>query len=50
MFDALVVWDLDRLTSQPRQLEDWIDAAEGRGLALITTNGEADLTTDGGRM
>jgi site-specific DNA recombinase len=50
LFDALVVWDLDRLTRQPRQLEDWIDAAAGRGLALITTNGEADLTTDGGRM
>jgi DNA invertase Pin-like site-specific DNA recombinase len=50
LFDALVVWDLDRLTRQPRQLEDWIDAAEGRGLALITTNGDADLTTDGGRM
>lgn len=50
LFDALVVWDLDRLTRQPRQLEDWIEAAEGRGLALITTNGEADLTTDGGRM
>ena len=50
LFDALVVWDLDRLTRQPRQLEDWIEAAEGRGLALITTNGDADLTTDGGRM
>jgi site-specific DNA recombinase len=50
LFDALVVWDLDRLTRQPRQLEDWIDAAEGRGLALVTTNGDADLTTDGGRM
>lgn len=50
LFDALVCYDLDRLTRQPRQLEDWIDAAEGRGLALVTTNGEADLTTDGGRM
>ncbi|BBX63029.1 hypothetical protein MSAS_22030 [Mycobacterium saskatchewanense] len=49
-FDALVCYDLDRLTRQPRQLEDWIDAAEGRGLALVTANGEADLTTDGGRM
>jgi DNA invertase Pin-like site-specific DNA recombinase len=28
-FDALVCYDLDRLTRQPRQLEDWIDAAEG---------------------
>ncbi|MDM2493480.1 recombinase family protein [Mycobacteroides abscessus] len=49
-FDAMVCYDLDRLTRQPRQLEDWIEAAEGRGLALVTANGEADLTTDGGRM
>ncbi len=49
-FDALVCYDLDRLTRQPRQLEDWIEAAEHRGLALVTANGEADLTTDGGRV
>lgn len=49
-FDALVCWDLDRLTRQPRQLEDWIDAAEERGLRLVTANGEADLSTDGGRL
>ncbi|UJW35177.1 recombinase family protein [Saccharothrix sp. AJ9571] len=49
-FDALVCWDLDRLTRQPRQLEDWIDAAQDRGLLLVTANGEADLSTDGGRM
>ncbi|MEV7046601.1 recombinase family protein [Amycolatopsis sp. NPDC051061] len=49
-FDALVCWDLDRLTRQPRQLEDWIDAAQERGLLLVTANGEADLSTDGGRM
>jgi DNA invertase Pin-like site-specific DNA recombinase len=49
-FDALVCWDLDRLTRQPRQLEDWIDAAEARGLLLVTANGEADLTVDSGRM
>lgn len=49
-FDALVTYDLDRLTRQPRQLEDWIDAAEGKGLALVTANGEADLTTDAGRL
>jgi len=50
MFDALVCWDLDRLTRQPRQLEDWIDAAEDRGLKLVTANGEADLQTESGRM
>lgn len=49
-FDALVCWDLDRLTRQPRQLEDWIDAAEDRGLRIVTANGEADLGTDSGAM
>jgi len=49
-FDAIVCYDLDRLTRQPRQLEDWIDAAEDRGLVIVTANGEADLSTDGGRM
>ncbi len=49
-FTALVCWDLDRLTRQPRQLEDWIEAAEDRGLLLVTANGDADLATDGGRM
>ncbi|WP_166874467.1 recombinase family protein [Salinibacterium sp. ZJ450] len=49
-FDALICWDLDRLTRQMRQLEDWIDAAKRKGLALVTANGEADLTTDGGRL
>lgn len=49
-FDAIVCYDLDRLTRQPRQLEDWIDAAEDSGLRLVTANGEADLNTDGGRL
>lgn len=49
-FDALVCYDLDRLTRQPRQLEDWIDAADRGALALVTANGEADLTTDSGRL
>lgn len=49
-FDALVCWDLDRLTRQRRQLEDWIDRAAKHGLKLVTANGEADLTTDGGCM
>lgn len=49
-FDAVVCYDLDRLTRQPRQLEDWIDRAETGALALVTANGEADLTTDAGRL
>lgn len=49
-FDAIICWDLDRLTRQPRQLEDWIDAAQDKGLLLTTANGEADLSTDSGRL
>jgi len=49
-FDAIICADLDRLTRQPRQLEDWIEAAEERGLVLVTANGEADLGTDAGRL
>jgi DNA invertase Pin-like site-specific DNA recombinase len=49
-FGAIIAYDLDRLTRQPRQLEDWIDEAERRGLVIVTLNGEADLSTDGGRM
>ena len=49
-FDAVVCYDLDRLTRQPRQLEDWVDRAETGALALVTANGEADLTTDAGRL
>ncbi|MBI8988438.1 recombinase family protein [Corynebacterium meridianum] len=49
-FDAIICYDLDRLTRQPRQLEDWIDASVFRGLALVTANGDADLSTDGGRV
>lgn len=49
-FTAIICYDLDRLTRQPRQFKDWIDAAELKGLALVTANGDADLSTDGGRM
>jgi site-specific DNA recombinase len=49
-FDAIVCWDLDRLTRQPAQLEWWIEAAEVKGLVIVTANGEADLSTDNGRL
>ncbi|MGP5376954.1 recombinase family protein [Brachybacterium alimentarium] len=49
-FTVIIVQDLDRLTRQPRQLEDWIDEAERGDLRIVTLNGEADLGTDGGRM
>lgn len=49
-FTVIIAQDLDRLTRQPRQLEDWIDEAERGDLRIVTLNGEADLGTDGGRM
>lgn len=48
-FDAIVCYDLDRLTRQPLQMEEWINA-EGRGLRLLTIHGEVNLTTDAGRL
>jgi len=48
--DAVICYDLDRLTRQPRELEDWCDWAEQRAVKLVTASGDADLTTDSGRM
>ena len=47
--DALVAYDLDRLTRQPKELERIIDAAEN-GLRVVTASGMLDLATDGGRL
>ena len=43
--DALVCWDVDRLTRSPRELEDVVDLAERRGVALASVGGEIDLAT-----
>jgi hypothetical protein len=48
--DGVIVWDLDRLTRQPRQLEDWCDMGEVRGFTLVTVDGSHDLSTENGRM
>lgn len=49
-FSVIICQDLDRLTRQPRQLEDWIDEAERGDLRIITLNGEADLADDNGQL
>jgi len=49
-FDAIVCWDLDRLTRQPRQMEDWVDAARFRGLLLKSVSGDVDLTNENGLL
>lgn len=45
--DAVVAYDLDRLTRQPRELERLIDAAE-RGVLVRTATGVLDLSSDAG--
>lgn len=47
---AIVVWDVDRLSRTPRELEDVIDFADSHGLALASVGGEVDLATPQGRL
>lgn len=48
--NAIVVWDVDRLTRTPRELEDVIDMANNHGLALANVGGDIDISTPDGRM
>ncbi|MGV0746394.1 recombinase family protein [Mycolicibacterium sp. XJ870] len=47
---AVVVWDLDRLHRRPVELEHFITLADEKRLALATVGGDADLSTDNGRL
>jgi DNA invertase Pin-like site-specific DNA recombinase len=48
--DALAVWDTDRLTRHPVELESVIELAERRGVSLASVGGEIDLATPQGRL
>jgi site-specific DNA recombinase len=48
--DALVVWDTDRLTRHPIELETIISLSEHHGVALASVGGEIDLGTPQGRL
>lgn len=48
--DAVVCWDLDRLTRQPRELEDWADLAEDAGVQVAAVTGHVDLLTPSGLL
>lgn len=49
--DGLVVWALDRLHRQPRELEGFLDTCEKAGLtSLACVAGDVDLATSEGRM
>jgi site-specific DNA recombinase len=47
---AIVVWDADRLSRDPRENEDLIDRAEQHGLKLANVGGDMDLSTVSGRL
>ena len=49
--DGLVVYDLDRLARDPRDLEDAIEVVEHYGKVIYSaTASDTDLTTENGRM
>ncbi|MBO1765805.1 recombinase family protein [Allobranchiibius sp. GilTou38] len=48
--NAIVVWDVDRLTRTPRELEDVITFADCFDLRLASVGGDIDLATEQGRL
>lgn len=46
---AILAYSSSRLTRRPRELEDLIELAERRGLAVHTVTGSVDLSTSAGR-
>lgn len=56
LIDGVVVWDMDRFTRQPRELEAWIDEyedAERRKRCLVfdsVSASDLDLSTENGRF
>jgi site-specific DNA recombinase len=48
--DAVLVVDTDRLTRQPRELEDFIVLADRHGIALANVSGDMDLSSSDGRF
>jgi len=50
LVDAVIVWDIDRLTRTPREIEDFIELADATNLTLVNVTGMGDLGSDDGRM
>ena len=49
--DAVVVWAVDRLVRQPRELEHFLDVCDAAGLAnLASVTGDLDLAIHDGRL
>lgn len=47
---AVIVWDIDRLTRTPAELEHFIDLADSHQIALASVGGDIDLATPQGRL
>lgn len=50
VINAVVVWDLDRLTRRPIEIEEFINLADERKVALASVDRDVDLSTDNGRL
>ncbi len=48
--NRVVVWDLDRLYREPRELEDLVDLCDQHGVDLASVGGDVDLSSPSGRM
>lgn len=50
LLQAVIVWDLDRLTRRPIEIEQFIQMADRHGVLLASASGDVDLATDNGRL
>jgi site-specific DNA recombinase len=48
--DGVMIWRLDRLHRQPRELEEFIVLCDKHHVALATVTGDVDLSTSQGRL
>src|SRR5438445_5326044 len=48
--DGVMIWRLDRLHRQPRELEEFIVLCDKHEVALATVTGDVDLSTSQGRL
>jgi DNA invertase Pin-like site-specific DNA recombinase len=48
--DAVIVWDIDRLTRTPMELEGFIIITDRHRVALASVGGEVDLSTPQGQL
>jgi site-specific DNA recombinase len=48
--DGVMIWRLDRLHRQPRELEEFIVLCDKHEVALATVTGDVDLATSQGRL